>query len=254
MLELILILPLYVTLLFIVVALSEFGQVSTQAFQVARIAAWSKRKNEEPETFSYAAKTRESFAHFGPRVVVKSGSGRLIVPAAEETTTVPSGDVSTSVLVVAGAHAYPYYKLPNPLYESNGANVDSEYQDDAQGANLVGICKVAMRGSPLSTNRRTEPWLRRHYGSIWVTYKAFGGLFGLQTRFRVLHTVLRTSTWNSQGHGPYVITSHPSNLRDPAAYPYSLILAPDANNHQFEFLGFDTDFEPDSPMNRSTTP
>jgi hypothetical protein len=245
MLELILILPLYMLLLFVVCALSEFGQVSTQVYQSARMAAWHKRSpnDEAPQEFDWKSQAQaDSFRHFGPRVVVKGGSGKMLAPLDEDGSTGAGVSLSTGGLVKAGAHAYQHYVLANPLYP-----VDGLYADDAPAANLAGICRMAMRGSDVPPHNESVPWLRRHYSSVWVTYKAFGGVFGLQRQLRSFHTVLRTSTWAAQNHAPYDFAEHPNRLRDPAAYPYDDVVNLELHNHQMDLLGRQADFEPDMP-------
>ncbi len=243
MLELILILPLYMVLLFVVCAVSEFGQVSTQLYITGRNIAWEKHgDDDEPRKHSCADEVDDAYDHFGARVVVKSSGGRMLVPLQEDGTEKGGKNLSSDYLIVAGAHAYSHYGLANPLYP-----VDSIYQDDADGANLDGLCSMAMRGSDVAAHSRTVPWLRRHYSSVWVTYKAFGGVFGLETTFRGFHTVLRSSTVATQDHAPYTISKHPSTLRDTAAYKYNKIVNLALHNHQMDMLGSETDFEPDKP-------
>jgi hypothetical protein len=249
MLELILVLPLYVMILFVVITLSEFGQASTQAYQAARILAWQRRgAHDEPGTTEAAARVRaESFAHFKRRVRVQTGGAPLLVPLQEDGTRGAGYGLANGAVVVPGAHAYEYGELADPLYVGNGTSLDAVYQDDAAGANLAGLARLALRGSDSTPARRTVPWLRRHYARVSVTYFPIDDLFGLRTRLRVRHTVLRGATWNTAAHAPYRLTGHPNRLRDAAGYPFSGVVNLESDNHQLELTGAETDFEPDMP-------
>lgn len=249
MLELILVLPTYVMLLFILMTLSEMGQVASQTYTAGRVLAWERRgRNDRPGKTERAARVHaEFFEHFARRIRVKTGGGRQVVPMQEDGEYGGGYSMGNASLVVAGAHAYPYRTLADPLYLEGGQSLDPEYQDDAAGAHLAGLAELAMRGSDTPPAGQTVPWLRRHYSSVWVTYYPVDDLFGLRIRFNNVHTVLRSATCNSADHAPYRLTGHPGTLRDVEGYPYPDVVNLRSDNHQLELLGAEHFFSPGMP-------
>jgi Flp pilus assembly protein TadG len=248
-LELVLVLPTYVMLLFIMMTLSEFGQVAGQAYTAGRILAWERSdRYDEPRTTHDADRVHaEYFRHFARRVRVKTSGGRMIEPMREDGERRGGVTLANGTVVVAGAHAFPYRALADPLYHDDGATLHPVYQDDAAGANLAALADMALRGSRSAPRRRTVPWLRRHYAAVWVTYYPVDNLFGLRTRINIVHTVLRGVRANTAAHAPYRFGRHPGDLRDVEGYRYSGVVNIATDNHQLDFMGVEADFEPDLP-------
>ncbi|MBN2712210.1 MAG: pilus assembly protein [Planctomycetes bacterium] len=251
MLELVLLLPVYVLLLYIVVTFGEYGQVATEVYNASRLISWSQSGADD---FPYA-KTKRSkiktvfFEHFGPRVTVSS-SEWTPVPLGydgKKETGVPMA--RNGVMVVRGANDFTFGSNANPLPISCSYYLSQLEADEAR-PNLTGLAEIAMNGDDATAAASGEgvPWLRRQYAAVEVKYNPIGGFVDSGT-FRIWHTVLRFQTWNTEDHAPYqALGTHPLTLRDVDAYPVpdGEVGRPGDDLHQMDLLN-KQDFEPDDP-------
>jgi hypothetical protein len=205
MLELVLVLPVYMLLLFVLISLAEYGQVATQLHLAARYAAW---RDDDPNTAAGIF-----LNHFRPRVTTGGAAGmcpKIDFDGSENGLSLPAVGAAT----VPGAASYGNGVLPDALWGGQGTLIGSQATQTnglalpaSAQADLGALAHLALDGDTQQPGGTTGvPWLLRRYVSIAATYAPMGKLVPPQ-EFRVFATVLRPRSYGSA---------------QPAAYPTSL--------------------------------
>lgn len=195
MLELVLILPVYMLILFVLVSLAEYGQVATELHLASRYVTWGNKTPDEG--------MRVFLGHFNPRAT--SGGPAAMVPVMEFDGQ-ERGKSMTAVgtLTVSGVASYADGTLNDPLYGGQGAvmstfgNQTAGMQLPAQAAaEMVELAHLALDGDTQQPGGESDiPWLQRHYAVMTATYKPMGKAIPPQT-FQVFATVLRPRTYGT---------------------------------------------------------
>lgn len=251
-LELVLLLPLYVFLLYVVVAVGEYSQITTQLFHATRYSTWTAvppSPNAVNATF---------FGHFEPRADLRNAP-RTLVPvnfngSRFPLATVPAGGGVEMEGCVAWGVVYHSrnltHTLDNPLWGPTGS-IPEMYPTQTKNLpfpastqlKVVALANQALSGDTFQTGGSdTPPWLRRRYGSASVTYKPMGleKLVGI-SQFSTSQTLLRTRTYAPWQHAPYQTPSPVSGKALDARLRWTWATDRDfylgsENNHQMDAL------------------
>lgn len=253
MLELVLLLPTYVLLIYIVMTLGEYGQVATSLYNAGRNVAWTA---SGATSFPSAASRRGTvqstfFDHFGPRVSVAAGGWTPVPLGYDGERDNGVAMPRNGVLTLRGATGFDFRNHADPLPGACGYYM-SQLEADEPRPNLERRVRLALEGDESAGGAPGQaiPWLRRQYAAVEAKYKPIGEIVSPYT-FRTWHTVLRFQTWNSSSHAPYGnLSGHPGSLRDVEAYrtPESEGVAqPRSRLHQMEMLDM-SDLRPERPQ------
>ena len=239
MLELILVLPVYMLLIFVLVSLAEYGQVATQLQLAARYATW---RSETPGTAAGVF-----LRHFEPRCV--AGGTGVMVPVlrfdgSEQGFAIPA----VGSITLSGAAAYANGAMPDALFGAQGALLPSipvqtkglSLSAQTQ-ADLIELTHMALDGDtlqPLGTEG--IPWLRRRYAVMTAQYTPMGHWIPTQ-QLQVYATVLVPRSYGSAQPTVYPADAVlPSTLRATAAAPIppatSPVIGTRPGGHQMKML------------------
>lgn len=254
MLELVLLLPLYVFLLYCIFAIGEYSQITIQLFQATRYSVWTTTPPPQGEV------NEIFFGHFEPRGKTGSAGPRVLVPLQFNSGRAPlltlmpgSGEElegSPAWGVTYASRSGQNHTLQNPLWGAGGT-IEQMYPNQTRNlpfpastqGKVVALAHLALSGDVQQTGGpESPPWLRRRYGVASVVYSPMGltKLVGV-SNFATAQTLLKTKTYSVWSHAPYSTPSPVSGkevdlaLRHTAATDRQFYQG-SMNNHQMDGL------------------
>lgn len=250
MLEFVLLLPIYVIILCLVIAMGEYGQVASQVYHSARLMSWLETDSvsDYPSTVD-TGDTVDTifFSHFGTRVDVLSDTAYLTPLDYDASDTEQNlNGTSTYANVSPGSYSYMHDAL-----SSDGSattyytEVDQTRADDGYGSavsSLSSLTTIALNGDT-SAAGTDIPWLRSKYSVVSVGFTPMGTVISEKV-FSARGGVRRfpSGEWSTQSHAPYTDPDMvEATLRDQTAYDMDadntgVIGEPGDDLHQLDYL------------------